>query len=110
MDVLVVLVPEIVKRSADMPLQVKITNLWSLVRLRIIHDELIALVVTDLQDPAQRTSMPAKDLCRLIWVMSRCNAFSMIREMVLPMVGSAMIFRVLCTVVCAAELPMMTPV
>lgn len=78
MDVLVCLVPEILRRFDDVPLQVKITHLWCMTKLKITHEDMLGRCARDLTNPNLTRGMPASMVCRVLWIYARSGALDMV--------------------------------
>lgn len=89
MDILLVLVPELIRKYREISLVQAINNLWSLAQLKVIHPQFIELVAQDLNHPDKSRGLTPRYLSRSIWVFRRLNAFDKVRDSLVPRISEA---------------------
>lgn len=66
--------------------KVKITNLWCVTKMKIIHDEMLDVVARELHRPELTRGMPARQLSRLLWIYARCGQLTRVLPPLRPLV------------------------
>jgi hypothetical protein len=84
LDVLSALIPAVEERFAETPLLVQLNTLWALTQLRVTHHALLEATAGDLLDVKRVADMPAKYLCRALWIYRRSNRLGLVLNSLLP--------------------------
>jgi len=89
MDILMILVPAIERRYAEVSLVHSINNVWALTQLKMRHERLLERVATDLNNPKKSKDLTPNYMARIAWIYRRCNAWDMVAESLLPLIRSS---------------------
>jgi len=84
LDVLAALIPAVEERFAETPLLVQLNTLWALTQLRVTHHKLLEATAGDLLDAKRVADMPAKYLCRALWIYRRSNRINLVLNALVP--------------------------
>eukprot|EP00397_Hematodinium_sp_SG-2012_P027109 GEMP01028463.1.p1 GENE.GEMP01028463.1~~GEMP01028463.1.p1 ORF type:complete len:417 (+),score=40.78 GEMP01028463.1:183-1433(+) len=86
MDIMLVLLPEILKRSESIPLVEHLNNLWALSKLKLLHRPYLERVAKELENPKIGPDLPPKYLCRITWVYRKCGCFDLVSDTLMPLI------------------------
>jgi len=86
MDILIVLLPEILKRYDSIPLIEHLNNVYALTKLKVIHAQYLQRVAKDMADPQVGPDLPTKFICRTVWIYRRCNQFNLVKDTLMPLI------------------------
>lgn len=86
MDILLVLLPELLKRYESIPLVEHLNCLWALAKLKVLHRPYLERVAKDIANPKIGPDLPPKYLCRITWVYRKCGCFELVRDTLMPLI------------------------